>query len=60
MQKLSNNIHHAGTTEMNSNNVVLQQDDAPSHTARNIISYLWPANSPDLNMIDYAVWGALQ
>ena len=51
----------------------LQQDGAPSHTAKNTISYLktenvsfiephqmWPPNSPDLNPVDYAVWGALQ
>ena len=50
----------------------LQQDGAPSHTARNTISYLqrenidfiepgmWPPNSPDLNPVDYAIWGALQ
>jgi len=41
------------------------------HTANNTISYLkrenvsfiepqmWPPNSPDLNPVDYAVWGAL-
>jgi len=34
MQKLLNNIHHDGTTEMNSNNVLLQQDAAPSYTAK--------------------------
>lgn len=50
----------------------LQQDGAPSHTARNTLTYLrrenvtfiepavWPPNSPDLNPVDYAVWGALQ
>src|SRR6218665_3853323 len=50
----------------------LQQDGAPSHTAKNTMEYLrrenisfiepdmWPPNSPDLNPIDYAVWGALQ
>ena len=32
MQKLNNNIHYEGTTKMNSN--VLQQDGAPSHTAK--------------------------
>jgi len=47
-------------------------DGAPSHTAKNTINYLkmenvsfiepqmWPPNSPDLNPVDYAVWGALQ
>ena len=45
---------------------------ASSHTARNTIAYLraqnvafiepnlWPPNSPDLNPVDYAIWGALQ
>jgi len=49
-----------------------QQDGAPTHTAKNTINYLkmenvsfiepqmWPPNSPDLNPVDYAVWGALQ
>jgi len=43
-----------------------------SHTARDTLRYLqrnnvafiepdmWPPNSPDLNPVDYAVWGALQ
>jgi len=50
----------------------LQQDGAPLHTARNTLTYLrrenvtfikpdmWPPNRPDLNPVDYAVWGALQ
>jgi len=50
----------------------LQQDCAPPHTVKKTINYLksenvsfiepqmWPPNSPDLNPIDYAVWGALQ
>jgi len=49
----------------------LQQDGAPSHTAKNtnylkrvnvslIEPQMWPPNHPDLNPIDYAVWGALQ
>ena len=50
----------------------LQQDGAPAHTARTTMDYLkkehinfiephmWPPNSPDLNPMDYAIWGALQ
>ena len=50
----------------------LQQDGAPSHTAINTMKFLnrekvdfiepamWPPNSPDLNPVDYAAWGALQ
>jgi len=56
---------------MNSNNVLLQQDCAPSHTAKHLQIHaerkvtfiqlaMWPANSADLNLVDYAVWGALQ
>jgi AraC-like DNA-binding protein len=53
-------------------NWTLQQDGAPSHTARNTINFLhqeninfiepdmWPPNSPDLNPVDYAIWGVLQ
>ena len=50
----------------------LQQDGALSHTAKNTLAYLrrenvrfiepemWPPDSPDLNPVDYAVWGSLQ
>ena len=53
-------------------NWTLQQDGASSHTAKNTINFLhqenvnfiepdmWPPNSPDLNPVDYAIWGALQ
>jgi hypothetical protein len=49
-----------------------QQDSAPAHRARDTITLLqnetpdfipptlWPPNSPDLNPVDYKVWGALQ
>ena len=49
-----------------------QQDGAPLHTVRNTTDYLkkekidfiepdmWPTNIPDLNRVDYAVWGNLQ
>lgn len=49
-----------------------QQDGAPAHTSRDTIRYLqencpdfiepagWPPNSPDLNPVDYTIWGVLQ
>ena len=51
---------------------VLQQDNAPAHLARDtvellrretpsfILPDLWPANSPDLNPVDYSIWGCVQ
>jgi len=49
-----------------------QQDSAPAHRARETIGLLqretpdfispnlWPPNSPDLNPVDYMVWGVMQ
>ena len=49
-----------------------QQDGAPAHRARGTVQLLtretpdfippslWPPNSPDLNPVDYRVWGMLQ
>jgi len=49
-----------------------QQDNAPAHRARETVEMLsretpdfisplqWPPNSPDLNPVDYAIWGQLQ
>ena len=51
---------------------VFQQDNAPSHHAKDTIKLLqqktldfvgpdlWPLNSPDLNQVDYKVWGVMQ
>ena len=50
---------------------VFQQDGAPSHTARHTQEWLavncpdfvekdqWPPNSPDLNPLDFCVWGMM-
>jgi len=58
--------HVAGDT------LVFQQDDAPSHHAKDTIKLLqqetpdftgpdlWPPNSPDLNPVDCKVWGVMQ
>ena len=49
-----------------------QQDSAPAHRAKETVALLdqetpdfitpllWPPNSPDLNPVDYKVWGVLQ
>ena len=51
---------------------IFQQDGAPAHRSRHTIAFLdanvpdfiepdnWPPNSPDLNPVDYSIWGCLQ
>jgi len=51
---------------------MFQQDSAPAHSARETIKLwqretprfispdLWPPNSPDLNPVDYKIWGVMQ
>ena len=52
---------------------IFQQDGAPAHRAWGetvafltnetpdfIIPTLWPPNSPDLNPVDYKIWGCMQ
>lgn len=54
------------------NDFVFQQDGAPAHTALQTQEFLmencpdfiakdeWPPNSPDLNPMDYCIWGLMQ
>jgi len=51
---------------------IFQQDGAPAHRNRETVELLkevtpdfiqpslWPPNSPDLNPVDYAIWGIMQ
>lgn len=51
---------------------IFQQDSAPAHRANETVAMLkretpafispilWPPNSPDLNPVDYKIWGVLQ
>jgi inhibitor of nuclear factor kappa-B kinase subunit alpha len=51
---------------------IFQQDSAPAHRARDTVRLLeqatpafippdlWPPNSPDLNPVDYKIWGIVQ
>lgn len=70
-----NNILTRFFTDINrqaGNNWIFQQDGARSHTAHDTVAFLdvqapdfikpdcWPPNSPDLNPLDYYVWGVLQ
>lgn len=53
-------------------NYVWTQDGAPAHTARKVQKFckdnfadfwpanFWPSSSPDLNPLDYAIWGTLE
>src|SRR6218665_513401 len=58
--------------EMSSDFFIFQQDSAPAHRAKDTTALLrretpsfigpelWPANSPDLNPVDYRIWGLIQ
>ena len=53
-------------------NWIFQQDSAPAHKSRKVQNWLkneipefistleWPPNSPDLNPLDYSIWGKLE
>src|SRR6218665_1508822 len=57
---------------MSSDFFIFQQDSAPAHRAKDTIALLrretpsfigpelWPASSPDLNPVDYRIWGLIQ
>ena len=56
-------------TSLMPDGLIFQQDGAPAHRACNarlvtrhcndfIAKHEWPSNSPDLNLLDYHVWGA--
>ena len=57
---------------MSSDFFIFQQDNAPAHQTKDTIALLrretpsfigpelWPANSTDLNPVDYRIWGLIQ
>jgi inhibitor of nuclear factor kappa-B kinase subunit alpha len=57
---------------LSGDNFIFQQDGAPAHRSQQTVAFLrqtvpdfiepenWPPNSPDLNPVDYSIWGALQ
>lgn len=57
---------------LSGNEFTFQQDGAPCHRSKHTVTYLkanvpdfiqpnnWPPNSPDLNPVDYSIWGSLQ
>lgn len=58
--------------ELSGDFFIFQQDSAPAHRAHETVEMLrlstpefipptlWPPNSPDLNPVDYNIWGVLQ
>ena len=58
--------------QQSGNFFIFQQDSAPAHRANETVEMLrrdtpafipptlWPPNSPDLNPVDYKIWGVLQ
>ena len=65
-------VKELGSRMFGNEHWVFQQDSAPSHKAKSTQQWLsenvpafistseWPATSPDLNPLDYFVWGRLQ
>ena len=57
---------------LSGNHFIFQQDGAPAHWSRQTVALPnmkvpgfiepnnWPLKSPDLNLVDYSIWGALQ
>jgi len=57
---------------LSGNNFTFCQDGAPAHRSQQTVAFLrihvlefvepenWLPNSPDLNPVDYSIWGALQ
>ena len=68
---LSNNILPA-IRQIGGEQLIFQQDNAPVHWALDAVEFLrrsapqfiapdfWPPNSPDLNPVDYKIWGVMQ
>jgi len=60
-----------GTQKLSGNYFTFQQDGAPTHRSQQTNAFLhlhvpeieepenWPLNSPDVNPVDYLIWGAL-
>jgi inhibitor of nuclear factor kappa-B kinase subunit alpha len=69
---LSKVVKPTGKTLFKSRSWTFQQDSAPSHGAKvnqawcveNLPDFIssaeWPASSPDLNPMDFSIWGILQ
>ncbi|KAI6657148.1 Transposase [Oopsacas minuta] len=65
-------IKSAGSSLFKNTPWIFQQDSAPAHASKATQSWLlgenidflskeeWPPSSPDLNPLDYSVWGTLQ
>ena len=66
---LESEIKHAGTKLFKNEDWIFQQDSAPAHASKATQSWLreeniefiskeeLPPSSPDLNLLDYSVWG---
>ena len=69
---LESEVKHAGSKLFKNEDRIFQQDSAPTHASKATQSWLraeniefiskeeWPPSSPDLNPLDYSIWGTLQ
>ena len=66
------NLLHWAQNHFGENIWTFQQDSAPAHKAKKVQTWCnenfpdfinsqqWPSNSPDLNPLDYSVWGIME
>ncbi|QQP57708.1 Putative transposable element [Caligus rogercresseyi] len=66
-EKVNSDVYYKVLSTFPMNNYVFTQDGAPAHTFKkaqefckgNMASF-WPSSSPDVNPLDFAVWGFLE
>ncbi|QQP57496.1 Uncharacterized protein FKW44_002509 [Caligus rogercresseyi] len=71
-EKVNSDVYYKVLSTFPMNNYVFTQDGAPAHTFKKVQEFckgnmasfwpadFWPSSSPDVNPLDFAVWGFLE